>query len=134
MLGKGGMGEVYAANHLENGRRLAIKVLNDRLGSDDDRERFLREGRLAASVSHPNCVYIFGSEKVDETLVISMELVRGGSLMDLVEKGPLPVGETVDCIRFVPRGIPRRTVVQSPWTQCGTKPIQRTSSSDLKSF
>ncbi|MDB6032421.1 MAG: pknH 2, partial [Verrucomicrobiales bacterium] len=54
LLGKGGMGEVYEAEHMETGRRLALKVMNHALASDQDRKRFLREGRLAASVSHPN--------------------------------------------------------------------------------
>jgi eukaryotic-like serine/threonine-protein kinase len=62
LLGRGGMGEVYEAEHLEHGRRVALKVLGHRLAGPDDRARFLREGQLAASISHPNTVYIFGSE------------------------------------------------------------------------
>jgi serine/threonine protein kinase len=79
LLGKGGMGEVYAAEHLEHGRRLALKVLTRRLDRDD-RARFLREGQLAASLNHPRSVYIFGSEEIDGTPVITMELVPGGTL------------------------------------------------------
>src|SRR4030095_6459390 len=62
LLGRGGMGEVYEAEQLETGRRLALKVLRDTLRGDEDRARFLREGQLAASISHAHTVYIFGSE------------------------------------------------------------------------
>src|SRR4030095_14272242 len=58
LLGRGGMGEVYEAESLETGRRLALKLLRSRLEKADDRARFLREGQLAASISHPHTVYI----------------------------------------------------------------------------
>src|SRR5262245_21483094 len=54
LLGRGGMGEVYEAEQLGSGRRVALKVMNQTLASEADRKRFLREGRLAAAVSHPN--------------------------------------------------------------------------------
>ncbi|MCU0871768.1 MAG: hypothetical protein MUE50_05440 [Pirellulaceae bacterium] len=50
-LGTGGMGAVSLAEHIETGRRLALKVLNHRLESPQHRQRFLREGRLAASIT-----------------------------------------------------------------------------------
>ena len=56
LLGRGGMGEVYEAEQLETGRRLALKVLRHTLGGADDRARFLREGQLAASISHAHTV------------------------------------------------------------------------------
>ena len=84
LLGRGGMGEVYEAEHTESGRRLALKVLRSRLQNADDRARFLREGQLAASVSHPHTVYIFGSEEIAGMPVISMELLPGGTLKDRV--------------------------------------------------
>ena len=77
LLGRGGMGEVYDAEHLSSGRRVALKVLSSPLQSAEERARFLREGQLAASVSHPHTVYIFGSEEIDGTPVISMELLPG---------------------------------------------------------
>src|SRR5215468_8615088 len=61
LIGRGGMGEVYEAEHLESGRRIALKVLRSRMENRDERARFLREGQLAASVSHPHTVYIYGS-------------------------------------------------------------------------
>jgi serine/threonine protein kinase len=106
LLGRGGMGEVYEAEHLEHGRRVALKVLNQRLGGPEDRARFLREGQLAASVSHPNTVYIFGSEEIAGTPVISMELVAGGTLKDRVERdGPLKPSAAVDAILDVIAGL-----------------------------
>ena len=91
LLGRGGMGEVYEAEHAESGRRIALKVLRSRLQNADERARFLREGQLAASISHPHTVYIFGSEEIAGTPVISMELLPGGTLKDRVAaEGPLP--------------------------------------------
>ena len=93
------MGAVYEAEDLESGRRVALKVLSHRLDSPDARERFFREGRLAASINHPNSVYIFGTEEIGGTPVIAMELVSGGTLQDRVRaRGPLPIGEAVDCV------------------------------------
>jgi hypothetical protein len=99
LLGQGGMGEVYEAEDLESGRRVALKTLRQSLARPEDRQRFLREGRLAASINHPNSVYIFGSETIDGTSVITMELLAGGSLKERVEeKGPMPPSQAVDAI------------------------------------
>ena len=91
LLGRGGMGEVYEAEQLETGRRLALKVLRDTLRGDEDRARFLREGQLAASISHAHAVYIFGSEEVGGAPAITMELLSGGTVKDRVSaEGPMP--------------------------------------------
>jgi serine/threonine protein kinase len=87
LLGRGGMGEVYEAEQLQTGRRLALKVLRSRLHRLEDRARFLREGQLAASVSHPHTVYIFGSEEIAGMPGITMELLTGGTLKDKVAVG-----------------------------------------------
>jgi hypothetical protein len=93
------MGQVYEVEHVENGRRLAMKVLNEACASDIDRKRFLREGRVAASVSHPNCVYVYGTEEIEGAPVISMELAHGGTLEQRVKRnGPLPIEEAVDAV------------------------------------
>src|SRR5687768_6834458 len=63
-LGKGGMGQVYEAEETDSGRRVALKLLSRGLGDDEERDRFLREGRLAASLSHPNVVYVFGTSEI----------------------------------------------------------------------
>jgi uncharacterized RDD family membrane protein YckC/predicted Ser/Thr protein kinase len=97
LLGHGGMGEVYEAEHADTGRRVALKVMRHTLASDQDRKRFLREGRLAASVNHPNVVYIHGSEEIDGAPAIAMELVHGGTLKDkLKHEGPLAIAEATE--------------------------------------
>ena len=105
-LGRGGMGAVYEAEHLETGRRVALKVLAHRLNSAEARARFFREGRLAASINHPNSVYVYGTGEVNGTPVIMMELVDGGTLQERVKRdGPLPVGKAVDAIIDVISGL-----------------------------
>jgi len=70
------------------------------------RKRFLREGRLAAGVNHPNSLYIFGSEEIEGLPVITMEIAGAGTLKDkLKEHGPLPVTEAVDAILDVISGL-----------------------------
>jgi hypothetical protein len=106
LLGAGGMGAVYEAQDLESGRRIALKVLSHTLDSPEARERFFREGRLAASINHPNSVFIFGTEEIGGTPVITMELVPGGTLQDRVRaRGPLPVGEAVDAVLQLMEGL-----------------------------
>ena len=91
LLGRGGMGEVYSADEIEHGRRVALKVLSGNLPSLEDRDRFLREGRLASAITHPNSVYVFGSDIIDGHPVIVMELLGGGTLKDRVlAAGRLP--------------------------------------------
>lgn len=105
-LGKGGMGAVFEAEDADDGRRLALKMLSHALDSPEARERFFREGRLAASINHPNSVYVFGTEEIAGTPVIAMELVAGGTLQDRVEgKGPLSAADATDAILQVIAGL-----------------------------
>jgi len=105
-LGRGGMGAVYAAEHLESGRRVALKVLSQQLDSPEARARFLREGRLAASINHPNSVYVFGTEEIEGTPAIAMELIAGGTLQDRIQRtGVLPIGEAVDAVLQIIAGL-----------------------------
>ncbi|MDA7667376.1 protein kinase [bacterium] len=96
-LGRGGMGAVYEAEQRSTGRRVALKMLGHQLESEDMRQRFLREGRLAAGISHPNSLYVFGAEEIDGVPVITMEIADSGTLSDkLKKKGPLPIFEAVE--------------------------------------
>ena len=105
-LGKGGMGQVYEAEELDSGRRIALKLLSRGLGDDEERERFLSEGRLAASLSHPNCVYVFGTSEIQGFPAIAMELVPHGTLKDLVVPGsPMSAAAAVDAILQVIAGL-----------------------------
>jgi uncharacterized RDD family membrane protein YckC len=106
VLGSGGMGMVYEAEHSATGRRVALKMLEQQLDSPEMRQRFLREGRLAASVNHPNSLYIFGSEEIDSTPVITMEIAGSGTLNDQLKKrGPFPVTKAVDAILDIISGL-----------------------------
>ena len=105
-LGRGGMGEVYEAEDIDSGRRVALKRLQRFLGSDTARARFLREGRLAASINHEHVVYVYGTEEIDGSLVITMELAAGGSLKDRIDAhGPMPAATAVDAILQVIEGL-----------------------------
>lgn len=105
-LGKGGMGQVYEAEEAESGRRVAVKLLSRGLGDDEERDRFLSEGRLAASLSHPNCVYVFGTSEIQGFPVIAMELVPEGTLKDRVNpEVPVTSAQAVDAILQVIAGL-----------------------------
>ena len=106
LLGQGGMGVVFEAEDLDNGRRVALKILSQALDSPEARKRFLREGQIAAAINHPNSVYVFGTEEIAGTPVIAMELVGGGTLHDHVAgSGPLKVSEAVDAILQIIAGL-----------------------------
>jgi hypothetical protein len=106
LLGAGGMGRVYEAEDIRAGRRVALKVLSQSLSNDSDRRRFLREGRLAASINHPNSIYIFGTEEIHRHPIITMEIARGGTLQDRIDRnGPLQPAEAVDAILQVIDGL-----------------------------
>jgi len=106
LLGRGGMGVVYEAEEQETGRRVALKVLIRQFDSPSDRGRFLREGRLAASINHPNSVYVYGTEEIDGMPTIAMELVSGGTLQERVRnQGPMPVPVAVDAILEIIAGL-----------------------------
>ena len=93
-LGSGGMANVYLAEDEELGRRVAIKILNDRYAEDDlFIERFRREAKSAAGLSHPNIVSIYDRGEAEGTYYIAMEVIEGRSLKELImTRGALPIG------------------------------------------
>ena len=97
-LGSGGMADVYEVEDQQLGRRVALKVLHRRFAEDEQFvERFRREASAAAGLQHPNIVGIFDRGEWDGTYYITMELVRGRTLKDIVrEKGPAPPEAAVD--------------------------------------
>jgi serine/threonine-protein kinase len=102
-LGTGGMANVYLAEDEVLGRRVAIKILNDRHAGDDQFvERFRREAKNAASLSHPNIVSIYDRGEAEGTYYIAMEYLDGRSLKELiVARGPAPVPLAVDYARQI---------------------------------
>jgi beta-lactam-binding protein with PASTA domain/predicted Ser/Thr protein kinase len=102
-LGSGGMADVYLAEDEELGRRVAIKILNDRHANDDSFvERFRREAKNAAGLSHPNIVSIYDRGEAEGTYYIAMEYLDGRSLKELVvARGPLPIPDAIEATRQV---------------------------------
>ncbi len=80
-IGRGGMGVVLMAEHQTLRRRAALKIIAPDLAeSPDFRERFLREARIAAALTHPNVVTVYDAGEVDGLLYIAMQLVPGPDL------------------------------------------------------
>jgi hypothetical protein len=105
-IGQGGMGTVYEAWHEETQRRVALKLLLNPIGSLQERERFLREGRLAASLNHRNTVYVFGTEEIAGRPVIVMEFVTAGTLRDEVQRnGPMSVPRAAGAVLQIIAGL-----------------------------
>src|SRR5438046_4041163 len=96
-LGTGGMANVYLAEDQELGRRVAIKILNERHANDDQFvERFRREAKNAAGLSHPSIVSIYDRGEAEGTYYIAMEYLDGRSLKELlVARGPMPVADAI---------------------------------------
>ena len=102
-LGSGGMANVYLASDQELGRRVAIKILDDRHARDEQFvERFRREAQNAAGLSHPNIVSIYDRGEAEGTYYIAMEYVEGRTLKELiVARGPSPLGIAIDYTRQI---------------------------------
>src|ERR671932_280816 len=100
-LGAGGMANVYLAEDQELGRRVAIKILNERHANDEQFvERFRREAKNAAGLSHPNIVSIFDRGEAEGTYYIAMEFLDGRSLKELIStRGPAPINVAIDYAR-----------------------------------
>jgi serine/threonine protein kinase len=92
-LGEGGMAQVYLARDARLGREVAVKVLDNHLAERPGfRERFLREAQVAAALDHPNIVPLYDYGETG-ALYLVMPYLSGGSLQEVLKRGPLPVGE-----------------------------------------
>ncbi len=101
VLGQGGMGQVYLAEDVALGRKVAVKLVREDLGNDDALHgRFLREARAMASVEHPNTVRVYAFGEADGRSYLVMEYVQGSSLdRRLREGGAMPIIEALDILR-----------------------------------
>jgi serine/threonine protein kinase/WD40 repeat protein len=107
LLGAGGMGAVYRAYHRVMGRSVALKVINHALTNKPAAvERFAREGKAAARLSHPNIVAAFDAEQAGATHFLVMEYVEGTDLHRLVQgQGPLPADRACEYVRQAALGL-----------------------------
>jgi serine/threonine protein kinase/tetratricopeptide (TPR) repeat protein len=93
-IGSGGMATVYLAQDLRHGRQVAVKVLRPELASGIGADRFVREIRLAARLTHPHILPLFDSGEAGGFLYFVMPVVEGESLRDRIRKArQLPVDE-----------------------------------------
>ncbi|HTL34754.1 MAG TPA: protein kinase [Kofleriaceae bacterium] len=106
-LGAGSMGEVFKGVDTGLNRKVAIKILSEKhRDSPELRQRFVREGRAVAAISHPNVVQVFATGSFDERPYIAMELLDGTDLGSIVEKhGPLSSVEASHAILDAAQGL-----------------------------
>jgi serine/threonine protein kinase len=106
-IGHGGMARIYRAEHEGLRRSVALKVLLDGFAQDPEgHERFLREGRIAAAIKHPNVVNIFDVGFQGSTPYLVMELLEGQDLEALMySQGSMPESALVDIIVPIVAGL-----------------------------
>src|SRR5258706_10236186 len=96
LIGEGGMGSVYEAQHLCLPRRFAIKLLNPQvLGNASAFERFQREAEIASSLGHEHIVQVFDFNHTDDGVpFMALELLQGEDLSTRLQRGRLTLAET----------------------------------------
>lgn len=107
LLGRGGMGEVYGADDLKLGQRVALKFLpTDRGRNSNWREQFYSEVRIARQISHPNVCRVYDIGESDGRLFLSMEFVDGEDLASLLRRiGRLPDDKAVEVAQQLCAGL-----------------------------
>src|SRR5262245_19707887 len=92
LVGRGGMGEVYAAYDPELDRRVAVKLLRVKPGHGvshtEGRQRTLREGQAIARLSHPNVVVVYDVGTFEDKVFIAMEFVEGNNVTHWLQTEP----------------------------------------------
>jgi YVTN family beta-propeller protein len=103
IIGRGGMGVVYRAEHIRLGRKVALKVVAPQIAREEKfRERFLRESRTAGTLDHPNVVPMYDAGEADGVLYIAMRFVDGVDLATLIARdGPLEPARTARIVAQV---------------------------------
>ncbi|MGH9904077.1 MAG: protein kinase domain-containing protein, partial [Pyrinomonadaceae bacterium] len=105
-LGAGGMGEVYLAQDTKLDRKVALKILPAEVASNQDRmERFIREAKSAAALSHPNIAQIFEIGDHDGTHYIAMEFIDGVTLRDKIHRESTELRKLLRHLQHVAEGL-----------------------------
>lgn len=105
-IGTGAVGVVYRGRHVQLGRAVAIKILQQGAAAQpESRQRFEREAKALSVLAHPNIVTVTDSGVAKGTPYLVMELLLGKTLADLLAEGPLPTARAVDIARQVLRGL-----------------------------
>ena len=98
-LGEGGMGVVYKAEDTKLERTVALKFLSLTSIGEEEKKRFKREAKAAASLNHPNIATVFAIDEADDQTFIAMEFIEGKSLQDIVgaqHAVPLPLDDAIN--------------------------------------
>ena len=106
LLGRGGMGEVYLARDRRIDREVALKVLLPQFSEDPDRlARFRREAQVLAAMNHPRIASIYGLAEQDSVRALVLEYVRGITLAERLESGPMTATESIAIARQLAEAI-----------------------------
>jgi serine/threonine-protein kinase len=101
-IGRGGMGVVYRAHHLNLHRHAALKLIAPELAdSGGFRERFNHEARIAAALRHPNIVTVYDAGEVDGLVYLAMQYIDGSDLAKVLREGRLRPYRALDVCRQV---------------------------------
>jgi serine/threonine protein kinase len=140
-LGRGGMGHVFRANQERLDRIVALKVIRQDRQDTAAVNRFRKEARAAAKLSHPNIVVVHDFDQVGDNCFIAMEYVEGTDLYNLVnDHGPLTPRQACDYVRQVAlglqhaheRGMVHRDIKPANLLVAGIRPGQPLSESELQ--
>ena len=103
-LGRGGMGVVYKARHVQLNLLVALKMIGTgHFASQEELDRFYREAREVARLSHPHVVRIYDCGEHDNLPYFSMEYMEGGTLADKIAGNPLPPNEAAELVEILAR-------------------------------
>ena len=106
LIGQGGMASAYLADQNSLDRKVVLKVLDrSQVENPETVERFLNEGKIVASLNHPNIITIYDVGRVDDTVYISMEYVEGGDLKQRIDLHPQDLDFTLDLLRKIASGL-----------------------------
>ncbi len=105
-IGEGGMGVVYKAEDMKLKRTVALKFLPPELMRDKEaKERFIQEAQAAAALDHPHICTVYEINESEDQTFISMAFIKGQSLKEKIESGPLEIGETLNIAVQVAEGL-----------------------------